>query len=121
MQAKHYKFQTIVATPEIRADFTTLRDRLNSSDKQLMTAIWNFAMSNVSAIESEVKHLQEQTAIVRAEKKELKAAAKKKAKPEKAEKAPKKVSKKKAVEEKMSVVVDDDDDVPCMVVDGTAS
>ena len=119
-QHSRYTFQTIVAPAEVRSSFTDLRTKLSTSDKHLMQAIWNIAMSNVAAVEAEVQNLQFAGAQERSEKKELKAAAKKKAKPEKAEKAPKKVSKKKTVE-KSSVVVDDDDDVPCMVVDGTVS
>lgn len=121
-----YTFKTIVAPEEVRADFTVLRDRLNSSDKELMQAIWNFAISNVGAIEDEVKHLQEQSAQARAEKKEIKAAAKlkekaPKAKKEKKEKiAAKKAPKKKAVKaDKVTKVVDGDDDLECVVVDAT--
>lgn len=120
---KHYTFKTIVAPEEVRADFTVLRDRLNSSDKELMQAFWNFAMSNISAIEDEVKSLQESTAIARAQKQEMKAAAKLKEKAPKkkekiaAKKAPKKKASKKA--ESVSTVVDEDDDLSCVVVDGT--
>lgn len=121
-----YAFKTIVAPEDVRADFTVLRDRLNSSDKELMQAFWNFAMSNISAIEDEVKNLQESTAIARAQKQEMKAAAKLKDKPKKApkkaekiaaKKAPKKKASKKA--ESVSTVVDEDDDLSCVVVDGT--
>ena len=125
-----YTFKTIVAPEAVRADFTVLRDRLNSSDKELMSALWNFAMSNISAIEDEVKHLQEQTAIARASKQAVKAAAKLK---EKAKKAPKKAEKKVAAKKtakkkakkadkvtKVATIVDGgDDELSCVVVDGT--
>lgn len=118
-----YTFKTIVAPEEVRADFTVLRDRLNSSDKELMQAFWNFAMSNISAIEDEVKHLQEQSAKARAEKQEMKAAAKLKEKAPKAKKekvAAKKAPKKAKKADKVTKVVDDgDDDIETVVVDGT--
>ena len=125
MQNKtRYTFKTIVAPEAVRADFTVLRDRLNSSDKELMSALWNFAMSNISAIEDEVKHLQEQTAIARASKQEMKAAAKLKDKAKKAPKtekvAAKKAPKKAKKADKVTKVVDDgDDDIETVVVDGT--
>lgn len=124
-----YTFKTIVAPEEVRADFTVLRDRLNSSDKELMQAFWNFAMSNITAIEDEVKELQAQTAQARASKQEMKAAAKLKEKakkaPKKAEKkvAAKKTAKKKAVKAtknaKVATIVDDEGDIECIVVDTT--
>lgn len=120
MQNKTYTFKTIVAPEAVRADFTVLRDRLNSSDKELMSALWNFAMSNIGAIEDEVKRLQEQTAIARASKQEMKAAAKLKKAPKK---APKKAEKKKAVKAtktaKVTTVDDGEDDIVTIVVDGT--
>ena len=123
-----YAFKTIVAPEDVRADFTILRDRLNSSDKELMQAFWNFAMSNIGAIEDEVKNLQEQTAIARASKQEMKAAAKLKEKAKKAPKAEKvaakKAPKKKAVKATKTAKVakfDDDggDELSCIVVDAT--
>ena len=125
-----YTFKTIVAPEDVRADFTVLRDRLNSSDKELMQAFWNFAMSNIGAIEDEVKELQSQTAIARASKQEMKAAAKLKDKPKKAPKkaerkvAAKKAPKKKAVKATKTAKVakfedDGDDELGCVVVDAT--
>ena len=98
-----YTFKTIVAPEAVRADFTTLRDQLNSSDKELMQAIWNYAKADFDAIESEVKNLQDKVKQVRIEKQEFKAAAKLKEKEVvvvKEEKAPKakKVVKDKRVE-----------------------
>ena len=109
-----YTFKTIVAPEEVRADFTVLRDRLNSSDKELMQAFWNFAMSNITAIEDEVKALQEHAVQARAEKQEMKAAAKLKEKVAVA-------AKKKPKAAKVKTIVDDgdDDELSCVVVDGT--
>ena len=109
-----YTFKTIVAPEEVRADFTVLRDRLNSSDKELMQAFWNFAMSNITAIEDEVKALQEHAVQARAEKQEMKAAAKLKEKVAVA-------AKKKPKAAKVETIVDDgdDDELSCVVVDGT--
>jgi hypothetical protein len=125
---KQYQFVTIVATPEVRAQFTELREKLNATDKLLMQAVWNLVngLQNENAIEEEVMRLKEGVAIERAEKKELKAAAKRKEKPEKEKKAAKKTAKKvakkagstKPVKAKV-VNVDEDDDIPCVVVDGT--
>ena len=125
-----YTFKTIVAPEDVRADFTILRDRHNSSDKELMQAMWNLAMRNIEALDYEVKHLQSQAAEAKAEKQAVKAAAKLKEKakkaPKKAEKkvAAKKAPKKKAVKAtknaKVATIVDDgDDDLSCVVVDGT--
>ena len=118
-----YTFRTIVAPDQVRADFTNLRDQLNSSDKELMQAFWNIAMANIEALNDEVKRLKEQTAIERAEKRELKLAAKKaQAEPKVApKKAAKKTAKKKASKPVNEVVttVESDDDFEVMVVDGT--
>ncbi len=119
-----YAFKTIVAPELVRADFTVLRDRLNSSDKELMQAFWNFAMSNISAIEDEVRNLQEQSALAKSAKQEMKAAAKLKEKAPKAKKekvAAKKAPKKAKKADKVTKVVDDggDDELGCIVVDAT--
>jgi hypothetical protein len=120
-----YKFQTIVATPEIRTQFTELREQLGTSDKQLMTAIWN--LIDIQAVTADVERLKGEVAIARAEKKELKAAAKRKEKPVKEKKAAKKAAKKAGSSNKstkapkVSVVENDenDDDFQTVVVDGT--
>ena len=47
---KKYKFQTIVATETVRADFTALRDKLSgATDKLLMSALWE--TMDVKAVE----------------------------------------------------------------------
>lgn len=105
-----YTFRTIVAPDAVRADFTALRDQLNSSDKELMQAFWNIGIDRLEDIKREVGMLQIQAAQERAEKKEIKAAAKLKEKIAAAEK-------KKAPEEEE--FVDDGDDIETVVVDGT--
>jgi (p)ppGpp synthase/HD superfamily hydrolase len=125
-----YTFKTIVAPEAVRAEFTALRDQLNSSDKELMQAFWNIGLDRLDDLKKEVEMLQASAAQVRsamrAEKQEMKAAAKLKEKAPKKEKkadkvtkvAAKKAPKKKAV--KVTKVVDDgDDDLCCVVVDGT--
>jgi hypothetical protein len=121
-----YTFKTIVAPEAVRAEFTALRDQLNSSDKELMQAFWNIAVDRLDDIKKEVEMLQASTAQARAEKQEIKAAAKlKKAPKVKKEKkvtkvAAKKAPKKKAVKaSKVTKVVDDDGDLECVVVDAT--
>ena len=91
-----YTFKTIVAPEAVRADFTALRDEFNSSDKELMQAIWNIGTKSRGELQVELYQIKMQTTQARLEKKEMKAAAKKATKPEKAakpEKAPKKAKK----------------------------
>jgi hypothetical protein len=121
-----YTFKTIVAPEAVRAEFTALRDQLNSSDKELMQAFWNIAIDRLDDIKKEVEMLQASTAQARAEKQEIKAAAKlKKAPKAKKEKkitkvAAKKAPKKKAEKaSKVTKVVDDEDGLECVVVDAT--
>ena len=119
-----YTFKTIVAPEAVRAEFTPLRDQLNSSDKELMQAFWNIGLDRLDDLKKEVEMLQASSAQARAEKQEMKAAAKLKEKAPKKEKkadkvtkvAAKKAPKKKAV--KVTKVVDDgDDDIETVVVD----
>jgi hypothetical protein len=105
-----YTFRTIVAPDAVRADFTALRDQLNSSDKELMQAFWNLGIDRLDDIKREVEMLQASAAQARAEKQEIKAAAKLKEKAAIAEK--KKAS-------KTEEFVDDGDDIETVVVDGT--
>jgi hypothetical protein len=91
-----------------------------------MQAFWNIAVDRLDDIKREVEMLQASSAQARADKKEIKAAAKlkekaPKAKKEKKEKiAAKKAPKKKAVKaDKVTKVVDGDDDLECVVVDAT--
>ena len=110
-----YTFQTVVVPPKMRAEFTARREELNATDKLLAQAIWNVSQKNQDAVLAEVRHLQEQTAMARAEKRATKAAAKAASKPKKEPKSPKRA--KKALAE--NVVESEDDDVQCVVVDGT--
>ena len=73
-----YTFKTIVAPEAVRAEFTALRDQLNSSDKELMQAFWNLGIDRIEDIKNEVAMLQAQSAQDRASQKEVKAAAKRK-------------------------------------------
>lgn len=121
-----YTFKTIVAPEAVRAEFTALRDQLNSSDKELMQAFWNIAIDRLDDIKKEVEMLQASTAQARAEKQEIKAAAKlKKAPKAKKEKKVTKVAAKKAPKKKaekaskVTKVVDAEDGLECVVVDAT--
>ena len=102
-----YTFRTIVAPDAVRAEFTGLRDQLNSSDKELMQAFWNIGIDRLDDIKREVEMLQAEAAAARAEKKEMKAAAKLKEKA--AKNAP----------EKEEFVDDGSEDIECVVVDAT--
>jgi peptidoglycan hydrolase CwlO-like protein len=73
-----YTIKTIVANEAVRNEFTALRDSLNSSDKELMQAFWNLGIDRLEDIKNEVKMLQDQAALERQNKKEVKAAAKRK-------------------------------------------
>jgi peptidoglycan hydrolase CwlO-like protein len=96
-----YTFKTIVANEAVRNEFTTLRDSLNSSDKELMQAFWNLGIDRLEDIKNEVKMLQDQATLERQNKKEVKAAAKRKPEDENAPKA-KRGRKPKAETEKVA-------------------
>jgi len=87
-----YTFQTVVVTPEVRQEFTTLREELNSSDKQLSLAMWNIVMRNPELLKEEVENIKASIQAERSEVREMKAAAKKA--PKAAKKAPKAAGKK---------------------------
>jgi peptidoglycan hydrolase CwlO-like protein len=126
---KRYTFQTIVSPAAVREDFTTLRNQLNSSDKELMQAFWNLGIDRLDDIKREVEMLQASNAKARNEKKELKIAAKRKEKElrdslkkEKTPAAPKKKATKKKEQVSVVTVVDEDDqEPPTLVVDGCGS
>jgi hypothetical protein len=124
-----YTFKTIVATEEVRASFTNLRDNLNTSDKQLMQAFWNLCtldMNNFERLKLEVNSLRETEALNKAAKrntkakKEPKVVKEPKAKKEEKEVKPRR-SKEKDVEVKTVITTDEfgKDDVPCLVVDAS--
>ena len=121
-----YAFKTIVATEQIRAEFTALRDELSSSDKQLMLALWN--LKNKEALIAEVVRLQEQEVLDRKSKQEIKMAAKRAEKPagkrgrpkkEKTENVANKANRTKVAKEQVSKVsFEEDDGFETVVVDG---
>lgn len=135
---KSYTFKTIVAPEAVRAEFTSLRDSLGSSDKELMQAFWNIGIDNLELLKAEVLNLQNAAKAERENTKELKAAAKKKEagdkpaakrgrkpKAEKTEKAPVAKREKKVkttpktnANEKVAEVQADDGEEPITVVIG---
>jgi hypothetical protein len=122
-----YQFCTVVATPEIRASFTQLRNELGSSDKELMSAIWKVVTDNaqpfvdaLEAIRSE-KALEKAAVAVakKAPKKAAKKSAKKaKAKAEKPEPKAKKLKGNRAVTDEISTIETADDEPPITICDG---
>ena len=117
-KTKTYSFKTIVATEQIRAEFTALRDELSSSDKQLMLALWN--LKNKEALIAEVVRLQEQEVLDRKSKQEIKMAAKRAAKPAGKRGRPKKEKTENVAKEQVSKVSfeEEDDGFETVVVDG---
>jgi hypothetical protein len=92
MQTKNkYAFQTIVAPAAVRAEFTALRDQLDTKDKVLMQAFWNIGIDFIDKLKEEVENIKNSIQAERAEVREMKAAAKKAPKAAK----PKKVAAKK--------------------------
>ena len=71
-----YTFQTIVATSEVRANFTVLREELKSTDKELMTAMFELASKHREELEQLVEDQQANVRNLRERTKEIKAAAK---------------------------------------------
>ena len=125
-----YTFKTIVAPESVRAEFTVLRDRLKTTDKQLMQAMFNLATADMGTLEHELEGLKEVamnlkkiTAISKGEAPGVTSkAAKLKEKAPKvpsAKAADKKVPKKAKKAEPVVQIVDDGDDLCCVVVDGT--
>ncbi len=130
-----YAFKTIVATEEIRAEFTKLRNELNAGDKELMQAIWDIATDYLDMIKARVVEIQEQQVAQRQVAKAAKVAMKKAAKtPSKRGRKPKEVKEptakkatKKAVKRsvinvnEVATTIDplDADDTPVLVIDGT--
>jgi hypothetical protein len=115
-----YTFKTIVAPESVRAEFTVLRDRLKTTDKQLMQAMFNLATSDMGTLEHELEGLKEVAMnlkkITAISKGEAPGVTSKAAKlKEKTPKVPKKTKKAEPVVQ----IVDDGDDLCCVVVDGT--
>lgn len=122
-----YQFCTVVATPDIRAQFTQMRNELGSSDKELMSAIWKVVTDNaqpfvdaLEAIRSE-KALEKVAVAKKAPKKAAKKATKKPAKKAKAEKPEPKAKKVKgnlAVKDVVRMIESTDDEPPITIADG---
>jgi DNA replication initiation complex subunit (GINS family) len=126
-----YTFQTIVATAEIRASFTQLRNELGSSDKELMSAIWRVVTENaqpfvdaLEAIRSEkavektaTKEAKKALAAKKAPKKASKKTAKK-AKVEKPEPKAKKMKGGRPVKDVVRMIESTDDEPPIVIADG---
>ena len=129
-----YKFVTIVAPEQVRAEFTIAREDLMSTDKQLMQALWNIAMRDMDAVREEIFNLKsiaaqlkeiskiskgEAEGAVPKAAKVKKALAKKEPKPKKEKVAPAKKSVKfEGKEEPEMFVGEADEDMPCLVVNG---
>lgn len=92
---KHYAFQTIVAPQAVRADFTALRDQLDTKDKVLMQALWNIGIDSIDKLKEEVENIKASIQAERSEVREMKAAAKKAPKAA-GKKSPKAAAKKNA-------------------------
>jgi len=126
-----YAFKTIVATEEIRAEFTKLRNELNAGDKELMQAIWDIATDYLDMIKARVVEIQEQQVAQRQVAKAAKVAMKKAAKaPSKRGRKPKEVKEPTAKKAAKRPVINvnevvttveplDADDTPVLVIDGT--
>ena len=130
MTTTKYTFKTIVAPEAVRAEFTVLRDRLKTTDKQLMQAMFNLVTSNMGELEHELEGLKEVamnlkkiTNISKGEAPGVTAKAAKKApkalKEEAVAKAAKKAPKAKKATEVAKFVDDEDGEIGCVVVDGT--
>lgn len=90
-----YAFQTIVAPQAVRADFTALRDQLDTKDKVLMQALWNIGIDSIDKLKEEVENIKASIQAERSEVREMKAAAKKAPKAA-GKKSPKAAAKKNA-------------------------
>jgi hypothetical protein len=116
-----YKFQTIVATPEIRASFTQMRNELDSSDKELMCAIWKVVADNVQSVVNALEAIRYEKADERPASSVAKKAAKKAAKKTKAEKPEpkaKKITGNRPVTDVIRIIDATDDEPAITIADG---
>lgn len=122
-----YQFCTVVATPEIRASFTQMRNELGSSDKELMSAIWKVVTDNAQPFVDALEAIRAEKAVEKAAiavlkkgpKKAVKKPAKKaKAKAEKPEPKAKKLKGNRAVTDEISTIETADDEPPITICDG---
>ena len=102
---KVYRFKTIVTTDYTRERFTELRNKLKSSDKQLMAVLFNLGVKYADEVASAVEFHKESNKVIK-ERVTAKKAAKKK---------PAKKATDQPVQEKVTELIDEDD-VPCLVV-----
>ena len=94
-----YTFQTIVATSEVRIKFSSMRDEMESTDKELMTAMFELALKHKDELEQLVKDQQAFARGYKERVKEIKAAAKIRAKEMVKEMLEKEMAEKELVEE----------------------
>lgn len=116
-----YQFCTVVATPEIRAAFTQMRNELGSSDKELMSAIWKVVTDNAQPFVDALEAIRSEKALEKAAVAVAKKAPKKPAKKAKAEKPEPKAKKLKgnrAVTDEISTIESADDEPPITICDG---
>ena len=114
-----YQFCTVVATPEIRASFTQMRNELGSSDKELMSAIWKVVTDNVQGVVDALEAIRSEKAAEKTATKEAKqSAAAKKAKAEKPEPKAKKVKGNRPVKDALRVIESSDDEPAIVIADG---
>jgi len=102
---KVYRFKTIVTTDYTRERFTELRNKLKSSDKQLMDVLFKLSVKYADEVASAVEFHKESNKVIK-DRVTAKKAAKKK---------PAKKATEPAVQEKVTELIDEDD-VPCLVV-----
>jgi len=120
-----YQFCTVVATPDIRAQFTQMRNELGSSDKELMSAIWKVVTDNAQPFVDALEAIRSEKALEKSAiavlKKGPKKATKKPAKKAKAEKPEPKAKKVKgnlAVKDVVRMIESTDDEPPITIADG---
>jgi len=116
-----YQFCTVVATPEIRASFTQMRNELGSSDKELMSAIWKVVADNVQSVVNALEAIRYEKADEKPASSVAKKAAKKavkKAKAEKPEPKAKKITGNRPVTDVIRIIAATDDEPAITIADG---
>ena len=114
-----YKFQTIVSSPEIRAEFTQMRNELSSSDKELMRAIWKVVTDNVQSVVNALEAIRYEQADEKPASTVAKKVAKKtKAKAEKPEPKAKKITGNRPVTDVIRTIAATDDEPAITIADG---
>lgn len=121
-----YRFQTIVATEAVRAEFTAKREALETTDKQLMSALWNLGERFAEELEAELLSVKNDTdaereakKIARKEKKEAEKAAELLKAAKRAEKNAKRREQRAAKKEVVTIVEGEEGEPEALVVDGT--